>query len=299
MKRLVGISIGGLQIKYGDRRALQIAREIGADAVDFNLKPEPYAEGSVYNQADEAIAAYYRELGEYAASLGLIISQTHGRCRSFCGDTEKDTVTTEKCRLDCLATAALGAPVCVIHSVTTGAVGPDATPQYMRALNHSLFMTILPFAKRYGVKISAETFGDSAKYGCVDFFGDIEEFMMACERIEATEYKDQFTVCVDTGHSNKAMRFGNPTPADVIRRIGNRTTILHLNDNDTLTDQHKIPMTGCIDWEDVFNALDEVGYCGVYNMELNLKHFGEEFMVEHAAFAVQVLRHLLNRRYGR
>lgn len=298
MNRLVGISIGDLQRKYGDRRALEIAREIGADAVDFNLKAEPYEEGSVYHQPDEAVAAYYRELGEYAASLGLVISQTHGRCKSFCGEAEWDRVTAEKCRLDCIATAALGAPVCVIHSVATGAVGADAAPQYMRDLNHSLFMTILPFAKEYGVKIAAETFGDAAKYGCVDFFGDMEEFMTACRRIEETELAPYFTVCVDTGHSNKAMRFGNPTPADAIRRIGNRTTILHLNDNDTLTDQHKIPMTGCIDWTDVFDALDEVGYSGVYNMELNLKHFGEDFMIEHAAFAVRVLRHLLKGRYG-
>ncbi len=297
MKHLVGISIGELQMKYGDRRAIEIAHEIGADAIDFNLKAEPYVEGSVYNQEDEAIAAYYGELKAYADELGLIVSQTHGRCKTFCGDAEEDRVTVEKCRLDCLATAALGAPVCVIHSVATGRVGKDAEPQYVRDLNHSLFMQILPLAKQYGVKIAAETFGDSAKYGCIDFFGDIDEFMLACERIEATEYKDQFTVCVDTGHSNKAMRFGQPTPGDVIRRIGGRTTILHLNDNDTLTDQHKIPMTGCIDWEDVFNALDEVGYSGIYNMELSLKHFGDDFLIEHAAFAVQALRYLLKKRY--
>lgn len=299
MKRLVGISIGELQVKYGDRRAIEIAHDIGADAIDFNLKEEPFTEGSVYNEGDEAVAAYYADLKAYADALGLIVSQTHGRCKTFCGDAEQDRVTVEKCRLDCIATAALGAPTCVIHSVATGLVGPDAAPQYVRDLNHSLFMQILPHAKEHGVKIAAETFGDSAKYGCIDFFGDIDEFMRACERIEETELADYFTVCVDTGHSNKAMRFGQPTPADVIRRIGSRTTILHLNDNDTLTDQHKIPMTGCIDWEDVFDALDEVGYCGVYNMELNLKHFGGDFMIEHAAFAVQVLRHLLNTRYGK
>jgi sugar phosphate isomerase/epimerase len=236
-------------------------------------------------------------LKAYADELGLIISQTHGRCRSFIGNKEADEITVEKCRLDCLATAALGAPACVIHSVATSSVGADAQPQYIRDLNHSMFMQILPFGKQYGVKIAAETFGDSPKYGCCDFFGDLEEFIRACERIEATEYKDYFTVCIDTGHSNKAMRFDNPAPNEVIRRIGrDRITLLHLNDNDGMTDQHKIPMTGNIDWEKVFAALDEVGYSGVYNMELNLRHFGKEFMSEHAAFAVKVLRNLLKKR---
>ena len=37
MDRVVGISIGGLQRRYGDIRAIEIAKEIGADAVDFAL----------------------------------------------------------------------------------------------------------------------------------------------------------------------------------------------------------------------------------------------------------------------
>ena len=95
------------------------------------------------------------------------------------------------------------------------------------------------------------------------------------------------------------MRFSNPTTGDVIRRLGKTVEVLHLNDNDTLTDQHKIPMTGCIDWEDVFNALDEIGYSGVYNMELVLSRFGEGIEKETASYAVTVMRNLLERRYGK
>ena len=38
MKRLVGISIGGLQRFYGDKRALEIAADVGADSVDFSVE---------------------------------------------------------------------------------------------------------------------------------------------------------------------------------------------------------------------------------------------------------------------
>lgn len=34
-KKKIGISIGILQMIYGDRRALELAAEIGADSVDF------------------------------------------------------------------------------------------------------------------------------------------------------------------------------------------------------------------------------------------------------------------------
>ena len=80
--------------------------------------------------------------------------------------------------------------------------------------------------------------------------------------------------------------------------MGKNLTCLHLNDNDTLTDQHKIPGMGTIDWNDVFDALDEIGYKGNYNMELHLPQYGDNFIVEMAEFAVKVLRHMLTERYG-
>lgn len=302
MNKKIGISIGGLQGRFGDREALAIAKRIGADAVDFSLdkKGDDYRiAGSVYSKSDEEIAAYFRELGEYARELGLVISQTHGKITGFRDIREEDDALVENIRRDCLATAALGAPVCVIHNATSIYHGPNPDPALMQKMSYELFSRTLPYAKQYGIKIATETFGDAVQFDSVDFFGDIDEFMKAYLAIKSdARFADYLTVCADTGHSNKAMRFGNPTAADVIRRIGSDVTVLHLNDNDTLTDQHKIPMTGCIDWNDVFDALDEVGYRGVYNMEINLSHFGEDFAIEEARFAVLVMKHLLKTRYG-
>ncbi len=77
--------------------------------------------------------------------------------------------------------------------------------------------------------------------------------------------------------------------------LGNRIVALHLNDNDTLRDQHKIPMTCTIDWKDAFEALKEIGYTGIYSMPLdfNANHFGKDFAEEEAAFAVKVMRNVL------
>lgn len=36
MEKQIGISLFNLQRMYGDKRALEIAKEIGADAVDFS-----------------------------------------------------------------------------------------------------------------------------------------------------------------------------------------------------------------------------------------------------------------------
>lgn len=302
MERKVGISTFELQRLYGDRRALEIAHEIGADAVDFSLCDgyDYQKEGNLYARPDEEIRAYFKDLREYAASMGLEIYQTHGRGRGFRAIPEFDEAQIKNARLDCIATAALGARYCVFHTCTTIFHSPDTPREVMHRLNDEMFLRILPYAKENGIVAATETFGDATGKGCCDFFGNMNEFLEAYDRIAAhPEYRDCFAVCMDTGHTNKATRYNqNPQPEDAIRMLGERIKVLHLHDNDTYTDQHKIPMTGCIDWNAVMDALDAVGYAGVYNLEVVLSHFGKDFAIEEARFAVKVMKHLLKTRYG-
>ena len=203
-------------------------------------------------------------------------------------------------RLDCLVAKTLGAPVCVMHAVTTCRMGPECDPALMRDLNFDMFCKYVELGKQHGIKIATETFGDAPSKKCCDFFGNADEFIKSYNRVAAVgDNAQHFVMCADTGHSNKALRFNNnPKPGDVIRMLGRKIEVLHLNDNDTLTDQHKIPLTGCIDWKDVFDALDEVGYKGVYNMELALNFFGNGFEKQTAEFGVKLMRHFLDTRYG-
>lgn len=302
MTRPVSLSIGGLQSRFGDLRALEIAAEIGADAVDFDTCARRFDytnPDSVYARTDEEIIAYFAGLRARADALGIAVCQTHGRIGGYSADEAQNAVVVENARRDLLAARVLGAPVCVIHSVSTIAMGPDADPALMRRLNFEMFTRMLPHARAVGVKIASETFGDAPKMGCLDFFGDFREFLMSYHRVCAVEnFADYFTLCADTGHSNKATRFGQPSPADAIRMMGRHLTCLHLNDNDTLTDQHKLPLSGTINWNDLLDALDEIGYTGTYNMELNLNNFGKDLIIEHAAFAVRVMRNMLTGRYG-
>ena len=300
----ISVSIGALQRTYGPEKALRIASEIGANAVDFGLDlfsqtPRPYDvrnPESIYCKSDEEIITYFKKLKEYADSLGLKICQTHGRFKGFINDEAADAILVENIRRDLLATSALGAPVCVVHTATTLHLGPQP-PELMYKLNFDMFTTVIPFAKEYGVKIATETFGDASTYGTCDFFGNIEHFTKGYEDICAVEdFKDYFTICMDTGHSNKAVLYGQPSSADVIRRLRENITVLHLNDNNKLQDQHKIPMTGDLDWKDIMNALEEIGYDGYYNMELNLGWFGPDMLVETASFAIKVMKNLLKER---
>lgn len=185
---------------------------------------------------------------------------------------------------------------------------PNVTPEQMREMNYRLFSEAIPFAKRYGIKLATETFGDVHGGRACDFFGNLDEFLMAYERIASDgDNRDYFAVCLDTGHSNKASRFGsNPKVPEVVRALGERIEVLHLNDNDSLFDQHLIPfvgtggygISGCVDWEKTLDALDKIGYGGIYNMELFLPRYGDELIVDTAAFALKVMKNTLKNRYN-
>ncbi|HBJ19019.1 MAG TPA: hypothetical protein DDY70_04685, partial [Clostridiales bacterium] len=109
MKHKISICIDELQAKYGDRRALELAGEMGVDAVDFSLL---YYDNTLYRKSEAEIAAEMHALRDHAKELGIEIGQTHGRIIGFRNDPVHDAEVVRLARLDCLATAALGAPYC-------------------------------------------------------------------------------------------------------------------------------------------------------------------------------------------
>ena len=302
MEKRVSISVRHLQNRYGDEQAIRIAKLIGADAIDFTTYTDAFDcrnPASIYSKSEDEFVSYFSHLKKEADQLGIEFAQTHARMQGYGINGAENEAYVQNARLDCLAAKLLGAPVCVVHSVSTLQLGKDAPPQRMHQLNFDMFMKILPFAKKYGVKLATETFGAAPGMGCCDFFGNIGEFVAAYESLCAAFDSGKYlTACVDTGHCNHAAGYGSPSPAEVIRILGKNVGVLHVNDNDGRSDQHRLPGMGNIPWSDVFDALDEIGYNGFYNMELHLNCFGDNFLIETAEFAVKLMKRMLADRYG-
>ena len=302
-KGIITISVEAKPCRYTEKEAIKLAKDAGADGVDFSFLDRGLyncaVPDSIYAKSDEEIYEHFKELGDYARSLGLVVGQTHGKSSGFKNIKDEDDIMVENIRRDIIATKAMGAPICVVHTTTNIYMGADPDPQLMRELNFQQFTRTLPFAKEQGIILATETFGDAVRHACCDFFGQADEFIKGYNRVAAYnsyEFADNYAICVDTGHSNKAARYGQPKPGDVIRMCGKNVKALHLNDNDSFMDQHKYPGAGTIDWNDVFNALEEINYQGNYNLELRLTQYGEDFMEEYAAFSVKVLREMLRQR---
>ncbi len=301
--RKVGISTFPWQTIFKDDKfAIAEAKKAGADAIDFSLDGQDLRnENSIYGKNDDEIIAYYTDLKKFADECGIEIYQTHGRPRGLTGEKEEDAARLANLRIDLLASKCLGASICVVHNAISGEHGADPDKDFMYKLSYELFSKSLPYAKQYGVKIATETFGNTSKYNTCDFFGRLHNFTRAYKDIQALgEYKDWFSVCIDSGHTHIATHFDNPDVPEFIRKVGSEIEIsaLHLHDNDSYSDQHNIPHGGTIDWIDTLSALEEVGYKGVYNVELDTRKYGRDLITDASAFGVKVMRQLLKRKFG-
>ena len=103
----IGISCASLAARYGQKEALEICAKSGFDAVDFGLECSGVRNEPVYQKSDEEIVDCFKALKARADDLGLMISQTHGRCTTY---TQEDFCEWVRrvCRRDLKYTRASG-----------------------------------------------------------------------------------------------------------------------------------------------------------------------------------------------
>lgn len=130
--------------------------------------------------------------------------------------------------------------------------------------NAEFFTEVLEYARKYDVNICLETMLDLPWHGKVykQYFTNPRQL----KNLHDTMNDSHIKYCVDTGHMNvsSGMKVG-----DGIRILGDDIAVLHIQDNQGGADGHCLPPFGDIDWYDTIHALDETGYKGNYNFEVN------------------------------
>lgn len=82
---------------------------------------------------------------------------------------------------------------------------------------------------------------------------------------------DQIGICLDTGHLNLSE---DKDQVRFVRKAGRHLKALHLHNNDGSGDQHLMPSArGQVDFLALFAALKEIGYDGLYNLEVPGEHY--------------------------
>lgn len=294
----LGISSAAIIRRYGVEEGFKLIKKSGFDSVDIGFTTYKREEDTIYKVSEDEFLSYFSDVKKVCNDLELEISQTHGRLTTCVPQEDLSEKIIINSELDLKASSILKAPVCVFHSVKLKQweqVCLEA--DFLLSKNKDFFENFLtPLCEKYKVKFAQETHGSSVlTTGAVlDFLGDARNLRKSFDMIDS-KWK---AICFDTGHANEARYYGGPGMYESIKVLGKNIEVLHLHDNQGFYDSHLMPLNnayGAIDWEIVFNTLEEVGYKGTYNWELNLSYYGN-YLDKALPFISGYLRNFINNR---
>jgi len=196
-------------------RRLDLIKEAGFTTFMLSLDP-----------AHEKFTAPLREVVEHCTKIGLKISCGHAAYKdpdinTFWYEGAEGDAMEMQYTNDLLTAAKYNIKTVVFHMHFE-----TSAPLSMVGIER--LKRITKVAERLGVHIAVENLYQYDELGFI--FSHI--------------HSPNLGMCYDTGHEN----FLTPN-ADFIFKFGNRLKSSHIHDNDGITDQHKTPFTGNIDWD--------------------------------------------------
>jgi sugar phosphate isomerase/epimerase len=203
------------------------------------------------------ISAIRRWLRRFGLRL-LDLHGTTGREKNWASETEwarRSGVELAKNRI--AMTARLGADVVVQH------LNADAVTDPLRRSLDELER----YARRLGVRLAIENTG---------------RFDVLAELFDL--YGPDYTgLCYDSGHANLA----NGGGIDALEPLKDRLIAVHLHDNDTTGDQHKLPFMGSVDWKRLMPIIAASSYRKCLSLEVSMTNSG---FTDDAAFLQEAHR---------
>ena len=191
---------------------------------------------------------------------GIKIHQIHGPFRYPPKDaTEDDRAELFGKMAKAIAIAKhLGAKYMAIHPLMPYGANSSENPKEVYEINKRYFKALADVAGKLGVTVCLENMP------CREFpLASTASILELIEDINSPHLK----FCFDTGHAN---RIGDSV-ADAVRAAGKNLKILHVHDNMGDKDSHLVPYEGTIDWGEFAEALYDIGFDGIMNLETSPK----------------------------
>lgn len=275
----------------GGRYPLSAAADFAADAgfagVDLSL--------DTYDTTDDGLPGVMEAFCRRLTARGLCLPVCH---LPFYMPAPDDVAAMS--RFAAMQTAALraaarlGVSVAVIHPIVRhtarmGTTGPGTADRWLRE-NVAYLTPLREWAERIRVRLAVENMAgrpapdapDETVYGT------------RADQIAALADALDCGICWDFGHANIA---GTDKPSESLALVGRRLALVHIHDNDGMTDSHRLPGEGTIDWDDAMAGLRAVGYNGFFDMELKTSDLPDDRSLRdrYAARTLSAARCLWNR----
>ncbi|NCO39212.1 MAG: hypothetical protein COZ06_34990 [Armatimonadetes bacterium CG_4_10_14_3_um_filter_66_18] len=189
--------------------------------------------------------------------------------------------------LEWIAVAAdLGIKNGVLHPGGGDGLPNEAAWQEVKRLNLDAFAQFAAKAESLGFRVAIENMADGAGIAKRGYGSVVWELLEIIHTIGSPA----LGICLDTSHAN-LQRLDLPA---AFRECGEHLSATHISDNDGSGDQHRIPGHGKIDWPPVMAAVREIGYDGVWNLEIPGERLGPEpWVTARMKYALQVAKAML------
>ncbi|MBI2301130.1 MAG: sugar phosphate isomerase/epimerase [Armatimonadetes bacterium] len=256
-------------------RAVRRLKAAGFDALDFNgCDMLSLWQGGEGERNLELLAGAAEE-------HGLPWVQAHGPMFEFWGENAVWGIAdTRRCLRWC---GRLGVPWMVMHPGHRPGAFDAAHRQRVIEANLEFDRQFIPLMEEHRVGIAIENLAD-AFHG--RRFGSVPEDLL--ELHTALDH-ELFGFCWDTGH---AFLQGLPQ-RESIASLGSRLKVLHVQDNDGKGDDHLLPYTRGVAWDEVVAGLQDAGYQGAWTYEIHnaVRHLPDGCRDDALRLAVTVGRH--------
>ena len=207
---------------------------------------------------EEQFDKYIKTAKKAGEELGLTFVQAHGpnADRPYASEENYNKAIRVHTRL-LEACAELGIPYVVIHANSTSRFSTDEFFDF----NVKYYRDLIPAMEKTGVSVLTEN---------MEFF---EYYNLAtgadmAELIDAVDHP-LFGACWDISHANMCKKTkGVNSQYNSIMKLGDRLKALHVGDNfGPGPHNHTFPLEGTVSWDEIMNALIDVGYKGYFNFE--------------------------------
>ncbi len=205
------------------------------------------------------------QIERWLDELGLRLTDTHassGREKRWASVREYERLAGVELVTNRIEmTARLGGDVLVLHMpAELNETAPEF--DYWAPVRRSL-EAIEQSCRATGVRIALENLGAKESWGAIETV--------------LSDYPPEFVgLCYDSGHGNIS--------GDGLDRLAEHTDrllALHLHDNDSTGDQHRLPFMGTVDWERLAGLIARSSYRKWVNLEVSQQRSGYE---DEAAF---------------
>jgi len=252
-------------------------KEVGFDCLDFSfdksLSLGDIWAGEVNDVLDRPMEEIWEDFKPHMDAItkyGLRVGQTHAPfpCKMW----DKDELNEKLFRVivnTMELSYRMGSRYIVIHPTTL----PDECGRKAEYdFNIEMYKSFIPAAKKFHQIICLENMfecvnGHLTEASCSDF----AETAAMIDELNEFAGEELFGFCFDVGHANV---LGKNMYRSVMT-LGKRIKVLHIHDNDGVSDLHNMPFTFMrganglsTDWDGFLKGLKDIGYKGVLNFEV-------------------------------